>query len=332
MTNLQKISILCAAALTMGLTACGETAENTDSKESTTAATTTAAAETTTTTTAATDDDSVAETTTTTEASDIIDKNSEDSSDSETESVDNEDKSPILKQVNKHADSIDGPLAYVSEYDEYGNLSSETSYDYNYFKAKQEIFALPSITYDYEYDSKGNITYFCEHNVEKSTHPYRFEYNDKNQKIRKYVCDDNGNISKGWETVFEYDNDLLIKETTFLNDEEVECKQYQYDEKGNCIKDDFYSYKYEYDANNNILKKEYIYKDAISHYETYEYYDNGNISKQYTYYPDDYVMSHMSEYEYDEYNNKTKEQYYLQNKDGEFYFEQTFVYENTYYD
>lgn len=214
MTNLQKISILCAAVLTMGLTACGETAENSDSKDNTAVTTTTTAAETTTTTTAAPADDSVAETTTTA---------SSESADSEI--ADSEEKSEHSGIIKTKNEFCNGELYAKYSYDENGLLVRKD----NYIKYKNAGFPLQveesygeNQNYTtYDYDENGNCILECKYNNDTIVSKTEKVYNENNKIISETESLDDGKENK---TTYYYDvqnqdytNQIVVESRTVGN-------------------------------------------------------------------------------------------------------------------
>ncbi|WP_294470863.1 hypothetical protein [uncultured Ruminococcus sp.] len=294
MTNLQKISILCATVLTMGLTACGETAENSDSKDNTAVTTTTTAAETT--TTAAPADDSAEDVESEVETESAVEEETEskatDSSENEqiTESI--EDKEPKAK-IHKETVYFNGNLEAYYEYNELGNL------------IKKEFYSDSSLSssYSYKYDEKGNATEeictekdgsvlttrmeYDEHdNIVVSAHDndtvyYEYDYDDNNRIIKEIKSFSN-NTNK-FLTFYEYKDETWIKteegytgddliyrlETVYdMNDNEISMNNYGYFDNSSSSM----TFENIYDSNNNLTEK---YLVTISDSSS----DNSNFDK-----------------------------------------------------
>jgi hypothetical protein len=191
------------------------------------------------------------------------------------------------------------------EYDENGNETLIIYYDDNGVDEDKTI---------YEYDQNGNkiketITY--KDYEEIST----YEYDSDNNLIHKVHYED-GNISydttydsygnetrdisygeygSDWSYVNEYDsNGNLIKYTSYKTDNLDEPKYYDiytYDANNNRILCESYragsdsptqiiEYEYEYDADNNLIRKLTKYDDILYRFEEYAYDLSGNVIKK----------------------------------------------------
>lgn len=141
-------------------------------------------------------------------------------------------------------------------YNQYGDVINEIEdYELNNY----DIYN--NDTYEYTYDSKGNIL-TC------------IKYNQNNEKIKQinYTYDESGN---------------LVKEQEIYGETEAEIIEYKYDERGNNIETNStsngefqYSYQFTYDANGNKIKE--IYKSNLaefSHEISYSYDKNGILIK-----------------------------------------------------
>lgn len=308
MTNLQKISILCAAVLTMGLTACGETAENSDSKDNTAVTTTTTAAETT--TTAAPVDDSVAETTTTT--ADIKDKSEIENEYSEDKEDIEENNKPIIKKKTIYSAAPKNNISEILDYDEHGNVITDKFYTQADSKEQQEECQL--ITYDYQYNDKDQVIQKTETTQdllgkgESKTQIFQYEYYD-NGLVSKEIYINPKDMTEIYHDTFEYDGSLLKVQVSYIPNQGEEkiyqTTKYEYDEHGNQTT------KTVLNNNNEIIST------SLSEETNYEYDDNGNIIR-YEKINDDNNIYSIAEFEYDENNNQTIQRYYSMTEDNNF--------------
>ena len=117
--------------------------------------------------------------------------------------------------------------------------------------------------------------------------------------IYDYDYDDKGNLLK--EIYTDYDGSKSITD-------------YTYDTNGNCIKEvytysdgDKYIYDYTYDTNGNLIKEVYTRDDGAKEVSDYTYDTNGNLIKEiYTDYDGD---KSIYDYTYDDHGNLIKEAY-----------------------
>ncbi len=189
------------------------------------------------------------------------------------------------------------------EYDEYGRMTYEMGFS-SYSKSKSYTV--------YDYDSRGNVTRMVEHS----------EYSDRDQ-VTTYEYDEDGNLIREinpncYVTTLEYDAHGRVtrvygayQETTYL-----------YDEEGNLLKKEWSSYdgsssitSYEYDQSKNCTKVHHEYEYTYDDEQTagwnltfHTYDEKGNRIKSECEQSNGYCYS--SEYEYDDYGNKTKESYH----------------------
>ena len=111
----------------------------------------------------------------------------------------------------------DGNKVYMSEfaYNENGDKISET----NYYITTGDIY---STTYEYEYDTAGNLTQYTRYNTSGEVlYQEYWEYNELGNKTlhRQYQCNSN---SDTFEEVWEYDaNGYMTAYTKYRNDGRV---------------------------------------------------------------------------------------------------------------
>ena len=139
-------------------------------------------------------------------------------------------------------------------YDEKGNKIEEYHYDEDGNLSSKDT---------YEYDEKGN-------NIERNWYDsdgrlgYKliYKYNEKGNIIEENYYDSNGSLS--YKTTYKYDKKgNKIEDNSYDSDGSLNSKTtYKYDEKGNMIEyntdgrfGEKYTYKYEYDKNNNWIQQ-----------------------------------------------------------------------------
>lgn len=154
--------------------------------------------------------------------------------------------------------------AYIYDYDENGNLICKTD-DNN----RETI---------YKYDENNNLIYF------RDTDGYEYSY-DYDEKGRVVSVWENG--SAKIESYKYNDKDVIIYKC-YINPYLGSEHRFYYNDDGNIIKEVNFSdvIEYEYDDNNNIIRKRkyndqgYSINLLFDYVYTYEYYENGEVYKK----------------------------------------------------
>lgn len=113
---------------------------------------------------------------------------------------------------------------------------------------------------------------------------------------------------------------VVEKKESYKDEERIEYWLYEYNEIGNKLEEKHYflnnldiSFKYEYDAENKLIKEtSYLSSGTINTYILYEYDAENNLIKK-TANKDDGSMNSLRIYEYDDNNNLLKEEAYDKN-------------------
>ncbi len=196
-------------------------------------------------------------------------------------------------------------------------------------------------TFEYYYDSNGNLVKETETSRNGKTRTYEYTYDSNgnkikevetdlegNQYINEYVYDEKDNLTKRVEysasyyagrSVFEYTYDAAknkIKEIITYYSEIAEpytvMIDYTYDAKGNLVKESRSNgnvYDYTYDNVGNLIKK--VYTDENGYVDTDEYFydERGNLLKHVSVVTDiDWFVpgTSVEEYVYDANDRVTK--------------------------
>lgn len=225
----------------------------------------------------------------------------------------------------EYENDADGNCIKYTEYDAGGKVtkSAESKYDSNHNCLESISYDSDgNVIYSYEYmfDDNGNEIkekHFstAEYDGISSTFKFVFtyEYDDKNRKIKhtmydgdettvtgiyEYAYDSAGNQitetqydADGSVSVLankEYDSDNhLIKEAASRADEDLWLKEYEYDDRGNKIKESTVYYglgssylaEYEYDADDRLVKTTNYSKGEITSISSIAYDEHGNAVK-----------------------------------------------------
>ncbi|WP_163394208.1 hypothetical protein [Flavobacterium limi] len=210
-------------------------------------------------------------------------------------------KARLISKLNKMDFGIDGD---IYQYDRNSNLIHLKNYMSNILVKE----------YYYKYDSKNR-------KIEQTSYSYGgfSNYNEKTQENKSNFL---------YETEeYQYnDNDKIVlkKVSNFRNNKTIKISNYQYDENGNLIKEGYcvvYGsgdcdpnplFGYEYNFNNQLIKKYQLTSFSPHNTDEYFIYDNkGNKveSKGMYVYTDKLPFwGYHFIYEYDEFGNKTKDE------------------------
>ena len=268
-----------------------------------------------------------------------------------------EGKGTIAEQTSYYLDEDTNELVIsyksITVYDTF----SDTPIHLSTYKYKDGAYSL-TVRYDYEYNEDGKLArqYYCSDSKTDKTGYYsktEYEYQDKKKietnyslnnkgkwKIEwkyEYNYDDNNNLISeiNWftklnstklvyssKTEYEYNsNNLVTKETltsatldgSEWEDRPTAIKTYEYDENNNLIKKQTVrtfsndTYEYKYDSNNNVIEVTYIYSLSKSK-GMYTYDSNNNVILEewwdYNKSTSEYVPFSKYEYKYDSNNNR----------------------------
>ena len=141
-----------------------------------------------------------------------------------------------------------------TEYDGLGRISKEESKDsvttYTYgengsytvlteYKSEATVARLERIT-----DERGNMIRERHYRNEELTLDYVYEYNEKNQKIKNYLCSTDGSASMSNVIEYDYDERGNLIRTTFTSDEDniTTVHSHEYNEYGEMTKELRYAY------------------------------------------------------------------------------------------
>lgn len=141
-----------------------------------------------------------------------------------------------------------------TEYDEFGRIFREESKDsittYTYgdngsytvlteYKNEATVTRVERIT-----DERGNMVRERHYRNEELTRDYVYEYNEKNQKIKNYLCSTDGSASMSNVIEYDYDERGNLIRTTFTSDEDniTTVHSYEYNEYGEMTKELRYAY------------------------------------------------------------------------------------------
>lgn len=253
----------------------------------------------------------------------------------------------VLKGYEKYQPVLNGKKPEKRtcwEYDEKGNIKSETMYYNGEMRSEQ---------YVREYDKNGNQLSYSAYNtlgVLYSQGEYVYEYDEKGNKISEslyyndnlnhvYKYDENGNkISTTYydggiiDHKYEYDGSGNITRSTYYNDDGTvdDYGEYEYDENGNKTLYTWYDYgdissyrEYLYDRRGNLVKEtDYSADGEIGEYIEYTYDWRGNITKKTEYgqessllidYTAPIMLRGWTTYKHDKDGNITKEARYDSN-------------------
>ncbi|MBQ9234491.1 MAG: hypothetical protein IJ167_10740 [Lachnospiraceae bacterium] len=189
----------------------------------------------------------------------------------------------------KNSEDDGSLLGYnLYEYDSNGNLTKETYYDYINANGKVTGYRL------YEYDNNGNMTKdsyyggdYPGSKIELSGYN-EYEYNNgKITKTTEYTRTYANGVVIGYEEIayatWEYDGSgKKVKYTEYVNGGDVfSYIEYEYDNYGRKKKEILYNVRedvkqvYDYDVKGNLIKETYILSDGTEYYDDleYEYYD-----------------------------------------------------------
>ena len=136
-----------------------------------------------------------------------------------------------------------------TEYDALGRISKEESKDsvttYNYgengsytvlteYKNEATVTRVERIT-----DERGNMVRERHYRNEELTRDYVCEYNEKNQKIKDYLCSTDGSASMSNVIEYDYDERGNLIRTTFTSDEDniTTVHSHEYNEYGEMTKE-----------------------------------------------------------------------------------------------
>ncbi|MCK4345895.1 MAG: hypothetical protein KAX05_11475 [Bacteroidales bacterium] len=169
---------------------------------------------------------------------------------------------------------------------------------------------VPSI-FKYQYDDFGNL--IKELNYEREdrhlTRYFTYEYNDKNQLIKKDFFSENFDKNESSYKVivkytYQYENNKLIKKTKYRKTPNQENDFYIHE---------VHSYKY---SNDKLIEEIIDYKQTGSQSKYLFEYKNNNLIKetQYLFYSDD-IFKYV--WVYDNYNRKIKEIRYCNNVENQ---------------
>lgn len=176
----------------------------------------------------------------------------------------------------------------------------ENTYDENGRRVKRVYrYSVGNLVETYEYDAKGRcVRMTSEYNYSGGgSSVVTWNYDESGKLLKKETVQSNGALRS---LAYEYDErGNCIKETqysSFLDEPYV--ISWKYDENGNKIEEHgaTYSSYYEYDANRNCVKKSVVEKTTSETFvTTYEYDAYGNLLKQTapgeTMSPDDYNVT-----------------------------------------
>ena len=165
-------------------------------------------------------------------------------------------KETTYKAVDKFGQIEKGDVLnnYFNIYNEKGNKIEDNFYDSDGNLSSKDT---------YEYDEKGN-------NIEKNNYDSdgslnsktTYKYDKKGNKIEDNSYDSDGSLNS--KTTYKYDEKgNNIEKNNYDSDGSLNSKTtYKYDEKGNMIEyntdgrfGEKYTYKYEYDKNNNWIQQ-----------------------------------------------------------------------------
>lgn len=115
---------------------------------------------------------------------------------------------------------------------------------------------------------------------------YEYAYDSAGNQITETQYDADGSVSVLANKEYDSDNHL-IKEAASRADEELWLKEYEYDDRGNKIKestiyyglDSNYLDEYEYDMNDRLVKTTSYSKGEITSISSIEYDEHGNAVK-----------------------------------------------------
>lgn len=141
-----------------------------------------------------------------------------------------------------------------TEYDESGRISREESKDsvtiYNYgengsytvlteYKNEATVTRLERIT-----DERGNMIRERHYRNGELTRDHVYEYNEKDQKIKNYLCPTDGSASMSNVIEYDYDERGNLIRTTITSDEDdiTTVHSYEYNEYGEMTKELRYAY------------------------------------------------------------------------------------------
>ena len=189
---------------------------------------------------------------------------------------------------------------------------------------------------EYEHDESGrqirSTDYYVFGDIMAVTD---FTYDDSGRLTEEVTRDADGNETK--KTVKEYNEaGLRTLETRYIRGSLDWKQEYQYDEKGNCIRENHYNKDgtlagfdtTEYDEAGREVKMEQHSADGYVYtWRTEEYNDHGDLIRHLWYGPDnqvDYSMECMYfEYDYDENGKITEKRVYYYHPDGSMYLART---------
>ena len=140
-------------------------------------------------------------------------------------------------------------------------------------------------TYEYTYDSKGNLMtgHYVGHDGYSAT--YTFKYDEKGNMVEQTYVDE----SSTYEYFMAYDENgnMIRQETVFGDMNQVLDISYTFDEKGRATKEvctypdgSQESVDYAYDQNGNRIKYLFTESDGDQSFYDYTYDANGNVIKE----------------------------------------------------
>ena len=182
------------------------------------------------------------------------------------EFMDAPDGNIIEKRVHTIIDDVVFDDYYKNTY----SYNDDGSYKYTEFytgEGERESYT------EYTYDSKGNLlkTVTTHKDGTKEENNYTYDANGNLLTLKRY---DNSRDE------YQYDsNNNMISEKHYYGDELANKIDYSYNAQGLLSTEIHYgyngdvscTYSYEYDSNNNLIKKTFNYPDSPSEYEIYEY-------------------------------------------------------------
>lgn len=145
----------------------------------------------------------------------------------------------------------------------------------------------------YEYDKDGNMIKesFYEYMRTKILVHYReYEYSGNKKIKEKSYSGEAGNLTLGWYAEYTYADGKLIKEETYNYSGLAHSRHYEYDERGNLIRE--YNYdpdygisrgmKYVYDNQNKLIMEETFTSDPLdTDYIKHIYYKGMEVKLEY---------------------------------------------------